>query len=137
MPTFEDSVVSPAPVEEVWKLLYDPARFPDWWAGMETVQPDQEPDGDRTRFTYYPAGYPDFPMPQMLDTYREERRIVVSCLVSDLRFAWRLEPLDDNTTRISVLVDIPAAEAHRLATQQEVISRSLAGLAARAGEQRK
>ena len=26
----------PAPVEEVWKLLYDPARFPEWWEGIET-----------------------------------------------------------------------------------------------------
>ena len=33
-----------APVEEVWKLLFDPTRFPEWWVGVETVQtqgPDQ------------------------------------------------------------------------------------------------
>ena len=27
-----------APVEEVWKLLYDPARLPEWWEGVETVE---------------------------------------------------------------------------------------------------
>lgn len=29
MPEFEDRARSDAPPEEVWKLLYDPARFPD------------------------------------------------------------------------------------------------------------
>ncbi|MDT7751773.1 MAG: hypothetical protein QOD96_5435, partial [Pseudonocardiales bacterium] len=38
MPGFELSGRSRAPVEEVWKLLYDPSRFPEWWAGVETVQ---------------------------------------------------------------------------------------------------
>ena len=57
--------------------------------------------------------------------------VVVSCLVSDLRFAWTLEPLDvDGGTRISVHVDIPEAEAHRLDGQREVISAALTGLAA-------
>ena len=34
---FEDSARSEAPPEEVWKILYDPARFTDWWEGMETT----------------------------------------------------------------------------------------------------
>ena len=51
----------PAPPEEVWKLLYDPARFPDWWAGIETVE-----SGARVGYTMYPEGYPDFPMAQLL-----------------------------------------------------------------------
>lgn len=41
---------SQAPVEEVWKLLHDPARFPEWWAGIETVRPD-----GRDHFTLWPA----------------------------------------------------------------------------------
>ena len=32
MPGFTLSARCQAPVEEVWKLLFDPARFPDWWA---------------------------------------------------------------------------------------------------------
>ena len=36
MPTFDDSATSEAPVEEVWKLLYDPARLVEWWEGIET-----------------------------------------------------------------------------------------------------
>ena len=41
MPSFHDTATSPAPPEEVWKLLYDPSRFPDWWAGIGTVEVDR------------------------------------------------------------------------------------------------
>jgi hypothetical protein len=76
----------------------------------------------------YPEGYPDFPMAQLLDTRRDEQRVTVSCLVSDLRFEWRLEPAGAGT-RITVDVEIPEAEAHRLEQQREVIQGSLRRLA--------
>jgi uncharacterized protein YndB with AHSA1/START domain len=123
MPSFHDTVTSTAPPEEVWKLLYDPARFPDWWAGIGNV--DVKGDGE---YTMYPEGYPDFPMAQLLDTQRDQQRVTVSCLVSDLRFDWRLEPFSDGT-RITVDVEIPEAEAHRLDDQREVISESMKRLA--------
>jgi uncharacterized protein YndB with AHSA1/START domain len=123
MPSFHDTVTTTAPPEEVWKLLYDPARFPDWWAGIGNV--DVKGDGE---YTMYPEGYPDFPMAQLLDTQRDQQRVTVSCLVSDLRFDWRLEPFSDGT-RITVDVEIPEAEAHRLDDQREVISESMKRLA--------
>jgi uncharacterized protein YndB with AHSA1/START domain len=125
MPSFHDSAVARAEPEEVWKLLYDPTRFPEWWAGVGTVKPGDE-DGF---YTMYPEGYPDFPMAQLLDTAKHEQRVTVSCLVSDLRFEWGLEPLPDGGTRISVDVEIPEAEAARLDAQQETIHSSLANLA--------
>jgi uncharacterized protein YndB with AHSA1/START domain len=123
MPSFHDTARSSAAPEEVWKLLYDPARFPDWWAGIGTV--DITGDGE---YTMYPDGYPDFPMAQLLETQHDHQRVKVSCLVSDLRFEWRLEP-DDAGTRITVDVEIPEAEAQRLDTQREVISESIKRLA--------
>jgi ubiquinone/menaquinone biosynthesis C-methylase UbiE/uncharacterized protein YndB with AHSA1/START domain len=124
MPSFEDSAVSQAPPEEVWKLLYDPTRFPEWWAGMETVETGEG------AFTYYPEGRPDLPRPQLLDTVREERRIVVSCLVTDLRVDWRLEPADaGRATLIRVSVDAPDSQRELLDAQRTVMSRSLARLA--------
>jgi hypothetical protein len=123
MPSFHDSTTSAAPPEEVWKLLYDPARFPDWWAGIGTVELK-----DEGKYTMYPDGYPDFPMAQLLDTRREEQRVTVSCLVSDLCFEWRLEPAGVGTN-ISVDVEIPEAEGHRLDDQRTVIHDSLERLA--------
>ena len=123
MPSFRDTATSSAPPEEVWKLLYDPARFPDWWAGIATVEVE-----NAGGYTMYPDGYPDFPMAQLLDTQSDQRRVTVSCLVSDLRFEWRLAPAGEGTL-ISVEVEIPEAEAHRLDTQRELISRSMRRLA--------
>lgn len=126
MPCFHDSADAEAPPEEVWKLLYDPARFPDWWAGIGAVEA-----GSDGAYTMYPEGYPDFPMAQMLSTERDAQRVTVSCLVSDLRFEWRLEPLDDGgRTRVSVEVEIPDAEAQRLQVQRDTIHASLGNLAA-------
>jgi uncharacterized protein YndB with AHSA1/START domain len=133
MPSFDDTTVTQAPPEEVWKILYDPYRFPEWWTGIETVEHAEKKatvSADDTDYTIYPTGYPDFPMPQSMRTVSSERRVVVSCLVSDLRFEWTLEPLADGLeTRIGVHVDIPEAEAHRLEGQREAISTALAGLA--------
>ena len=62
------------------------------------------------------------------------RVAAASCLVSDLRFRWRLEPLPHDTTQISVHVDIPDKEAHRLDAQRDAISRSVRRLADLAGQ---
>lgn len=124
MPSFHDSAITTAPPEEVWKLLYDPSRFPEWWAGIGTVEV-----GSGREYTMYPDGYPDFPMAQLLDTARSEDRVTVSCLVSELRFEWRLESTDAGTL-ITVDVEIPAAEAHRLEAQRDVITASMKRLAA-------
>jgi uncharacterized protein YndB with AHSA1/START domain len=139
MPAFDERTTAAAPPEEVWKLLYDPARFPDWWVGVATVEPgsgsDDDHDDDGGAYTMYPDGYPDFPMPQELRTSRARGRVEISCLVSDLEFSWQLTPRDGGAaTEIAVHVEIPSAEAHRLETQTDVIRRSLANLARLAAE---
>ena len=123
MPSFHDTALSTAPPEEVWKLLYDPSRFPEWWTTIETVEVTGEGE-----YTVYPEGYPDFPMAQLLDSRRDQQRVTVSCLVSDLRFEWRLEPSGEGTL-INVDVEIPDAEAHRLDSQRDVIGASVRRLA--------
>lgn len=131
MPSFDDSARSEAPPEEVWKLLYDPARFPAWWVGVgSTTLGTAAGHSGSGAYTVYPEGYPDFPMPQELATNWDGRQVTVSCLVSDLCFSWRLEPVDGGAaTVISVHVDIPDHEAHRLDDQRAVISGSLRRLA--------
>jgi uncharacterized protein YndB with AHSA1/START domain len=126
MPTFDDATTTTAPVEEVWKLLYDPARLVEWMEGIERVEPHgTDGKGD---VTIWPDGYPDFPMPQNLRTDADGKRVTISCLVSDLVFAWQLEPVEDGT-RICVHVEIPEEEAARLGDQRASIAASLRALA--------
>jgi uncharacterized protein YndB with AHSA1/START domain len=127
MPAFNTSAQVAAPPEEVWKLLYDPARFPEWWAGLESVA-DGDDKGGSGDVTFYPDGYPDFPMPQQIRASGDDHSVRISCLVSDLRFEWRLEERDGGTL-VTVDVEIPEVEAHRLDTQRGVIADSLANLA--------
>lgn len=124
MPTFELTTVADAPVEEVWKLLHDPARFPEWWAGIETVA-----TAEGGAYTMWPEGYPDFPMAQRVDAEPSDGRVTISCLVSDLLFRWRLRA-DGERTEITAEVELPNREAHRLPAQRDLIQRSLASLAA-------
>jgi uncharacterized protein YndB with AHSA1/START domain len=121
---FEDSTRSEAPPEEVWKALYDPTRFTEWWQGMETGEVG---DGE---FVFYQTGVPDLPIPNQLRVHNDEQRVVVSCLLHDLVFTWQLEPLDGGrATQITVHVEIPDDEAARFDTQRQVISRSIRRLA--------
>jgi uncharacterized protein YndB with AHSA1/START domain len=124
MPGFALSAQCRAPVEEVWKLLFDPARFPDWWVGVEMVRTD-EPGG----FTQWPTGYPDFPMPQKMRVDQANERVTVSCQVSDIEFTWQLAEVGDGTS-IHVTASLPESEAHRLNGQHQVIEQSLRRLAA-------
>jgi len=52
----------------------------------------------------------------------------MSCQVSDIDFAWQLAEVADGTA-ITVRVELPEAEAHRLDGQRELITTSLAALA--------
>jgi hypothetical protein len=108
----------------VWKLLFDPARFADWWVGVETVR-----TGPPGEFTLWPTGYPDFPMPQKLRVDQANERVTVSCQVSDLEFTWQLAEAGGSTS-IHVNVRLPEREAHRLDGQHEVIGESLRRLTA-------
>lgn len=123
VPSFTLTARSQAPVEEVWKLLHDPTRFPEWWVGVERVR-----SGDAEGFTMWPAGYPDFPMAQQLHGERADGRVTISCLVSDLEFRWQLRELG-TATDIEVLVRLPDKEAHRLAAQKELLTESIDRLA--------
>jgi uncharacterized protein YndB with AHSA1/START domain len=119
MPAFTLSADCRAPVEEVWKLLFDPARFPDWWAGIETVRKDKPGE-----FTQWPTGYPDFPMPQKLRVDQTNERVTISCQISDIEVVWQLAETGTGTS-IHVNVTLPEPEAHRIDGQHQVIQESL------------
>ena len=38
MPRYEARRTLPAPVEDVWEVLSDPARWPEWWPGLVSAE---------------------------------------------------------------------------------------------------
>ena len=124
MPGFALSARCNAPVEEVWKLLFDPTRFPEWWVGVETVRNDGPGE-----YTQWPSGYPEFPMPQKLRVDEANERVTISCQVSDIDIVWQLAEAGTGIF-IHVSVSLPDHEAHRLEGQHQVIEESIRRLAA-------
>jgi uncharacterized protein YndB with AHSA1/START domain len=124
MPGFALCADCRAPVEDVWKLLFDPARFPEWWANIETVQ-----TGEPGEFTIWFAGYPDFPIPQKLRADQADERITISCQVFDIEIVWQLAEIDAGTS-IHVDISLPERHAHLLDRQHQIIEESLRRLAA-------
>ena len=119
---FEDSARSEAPPEEVWKILYDPARFTEWWEGMETTSVG---DGE---FTLQQVGVPELQIPNRLEVQDAGSAVVISCLLHDFVYDWRLEPLDGGrATHISVHVTIPDEKVERF----EQFQRAMMGASVR------
>lgn len=123
MPEFALSIHADGPVEEVWKLLHDPSRFPEWWEGVETVR-----IGPGSGYTMWPEGYPDFPMGQRLQASDAPGTVTISCLVSDLVFRWQLRESHDGTD-VDVHAELPERESHRLPEQRRLLGVSLENLA--------
>src|SRR5262249_15978306 len=121
---------SEAPPEEVWKILYDPGRFTEWWDGMETTSVG---DGE---FTFQQVGVPELQIPNRLEIRSAGSAIMISCLLHDFVYAWQPEPLDGGrATRISVHVVIPDEKAERFEQRQRaMIGASVRRLAEVAGE---
>ena len=120
MPRIDYTAVCRAPAVEVFKLLHDPSRIADWWAGTERVESDAE--GGVTR---YASEFPDFAYP--LAVARGDGAVTISCLLSDIVYEWRLTPHADGCA-IVVRVDLPEAEAAREGAQRAEVGGSLENL---------
>jgi uncharacterized protein YndB with AHSA1/START domain len=139
MRTFTDTLIAAARPRAVWKILHDPGRFPEWWAGLASVE---EASGTvaagqaETSFTafldesLYQDMDPRRPMVHRVRTVAEEDRVVISCLVADIEYDWRLTPVDDGRgTRIDVTVGVPERVGKRYELQRTIIGASIRRLA--------
>ena len=129
MPGFTLTATAAAPVEEVWKLLFDPTRFPEWWAGIAAARVEEA-----DAYTLWPDGRPDYPMPQQMRADRGAGRVAMSCKVHDIEFIWQLAE-DGDGTGITVRVTIPEPKAPVLAEKRPFVRR-LGRRAGRAGRAR-
>jgi uncharacterized protein YndB with AHSA1/START domain len=117
MASFDDTADTAAAPQDVFKLLYDPRQFPRWWGCMQI-------EGNPA-----PSKHPDFGLPRVVSSSRDNERVVVSCALADIVFDWRLERLEQGGTRIAVHVEVPDTYALDLDGQKAVIGMSLRQLA--------
>jgi uncharacterized protein YndB with AHSA1/START domain len=125
MPSFRETIVCAAPPAQVWRLVHDPARMSEWMTDTARVEPGE--DGTVTR---YLVGWPEYPMPTRVRTQSDGRRVVISCLVSDIDFRVALSP-DPAGCGVEIEVSLPEEEAARMEGVREVVVASLARLAER------
>ena len=123
MPGFILTGTAAAPVEDVWKLLFDPSRFPEWWAGIETVRVGAEGE-----YHGLAARLPGLPLPQYLRADPATGRVTMSCQTFDVDVSWQLAEHGEDT-RITVTADIPADLADLVGVlEREVAAASLTAL---------
>lgn len=86
MPGFRERGHCRAPAVEVWKLLYDPGRYMEWWTGTDRVEVG--PEGvDR-----YVPERPGFAYPTAIATGGDGERVTISCVLTDIVYDWTLAP---------------------------------------------
>lgn len=122
MLSFEDSVICKAPALQVWKLLYDPVRFSQWWSVVQRAEPT--PDGA----VCYTGEHADDAHPVHITTVRDGSRVLIRCLLTDDTYTWVLEPHPDGC-RVSVRVEVAGDAAQRLQERRDDVLTSLPRLA--------
>ena len=104
MPVIEAEALVAAPAEEVFKVLHDPTRHPEWWVGVDTVEGVHRQD-DALRFWVDSRDYPGVRLEQR-QTPLAGGGIVMTCVQHGIHFRWRLVPEGD-ATRVQAHVEIP------------------------------
>ncbi len=111
-----------ATIEEVWKPLADPTRFPEWWEGVQIVH-----NHGGGSFSQELAHIPGKALQQQLEVNLSEGSVTISCRVSGMKFHWQLDE-DSPGTRIEVHVEVPESKADLLDGEMDIIEKSLARL---------
>jgi hypothetical protein len=122
---FEETVVCRAPALQVWKLLHDPTRFPEWWVGITRSQPTA--DGAVVQHSAWEHG----DLPLFVTATRDSPGVVIRCPATGRVYSWALEPHPDGC-RVRVRVEVPDGQYEQLRLRRETMLATLPQLAATA-----
>lgn len=122
MIAIEESMLCHAPPLHVWKLLYDPARFSEWWSGVQRSEPSR--DGANFSLGEQREG----PFAMHIATARESSRIMIRCMATDDLFTWTLEP-HPKGCRVRVCIEVAVDDAVHVRARHESLLSSLPKLA--------
>jgi len=85
-----------APLEEVWRLVGSPTRYPEWWPRVIEVQGERFEQGDE--FAQVTKGAVGKEATNFLIEHREDLRALrMSCQVTGMYADWLLTPAQGGT----------------------------------------
>jgi uncharacterized protein YndB with AHSA1/START domain len=133
LPRYEARRTLPASVEEVWAVLADPARWPEWWPGLVEVAPSvRRALAPGAHWRLEGTNRPSFrPRPQLggslvvLDVVPLEH-LSFQLTSEHARVELDLTPVEDGETQATLAVEAPRFGG----MGRTVPSQALAGLAA-------
>ena len=103
-----------APVEEVWDLVANPRRYPDWFPRVFEIQGERFEEGDRfIQLSQQPlAGRDEAHL--VIDQLDELREIRMHCTVSGMFTHWQLTEAQGDTFVNAVFGMDPLRPRHRV-----------------------
>jgi len=133
LPRYEARRTLPAPVEEVWAVLADPGRWPEWWPGLVEVAPSvRRALAPGAHWRLEGTNRPSFrPRPQLggslvvLDVV-PLKHLSFQLTSEHARVELDLTPVEDGETHATLAVEAPRSGG----MGRTVPSQALAGLAA-------
>jgi uncharacterized protein YndB with AHSA1/START domain len=135
LPRYAARRVLPATVEDVWAVLADPARFPEWWPGVEAVDAGRRGlvpgglwrisggGGDRMSIR---------PRPQMVGQLLvieavPQSRVVFQLMAEQIDVELELAQNEDDQAAATLIVDAPRFRGVGRGFPSEVLAK-IAGL---------
>ena len=133
MPRYDAKRTLPAPVEDVWAVLAEPARWPEWWPGLVGAEPTvrralapgalwQLEGTNRPSLLRRPQVGGSLLVLEVVPL----RHIAFQLTGEHAEFELDLEPVEDNETQATLAVETPRFGG----MGRTVPSQALAGLAA-------
>lgn len=103
-----------APPEDVWKLVGEPYRLPDWWPGYRGVEPDRRGLAEGARWRVVREATPG--SASLLRRPGGEGHLVVAAVIPGSLIAWRgleqrldarvtVEPAAGRRTQVTVRIE--------------------------------
>jgi len=118
-----------APIDDVWTFLAEPYNLADWWPGVSGVEPDRRGLAPGARWKVLGSNQPGYFRKPLADgallvlDVQPLRRLVFQLTGDRLEAELTLQAVDENRTKISLVVDGPWLIGLRRAFPRQALAR--------------
>ena len=129
MPRYAADRVLLAPIDDVWTFLAEPYNLADWWPGVSGVEPDRRGLAPGARWKVLGSNQPGyFRKPLAAGTLlvldvRPMQRLEFQLTGDRLDAELTLEAVEENRTKVSLVVDGPWLIGLRRAFPRQALAR--------------